>query len=342
MSSKVRWGVAGAGGIARRRTIPEGIAAAENAELRAVCANAEVAREFGAKACTSLDELLASGIDAVYIASPVYRHIDQALACFAAGKHVLCEKPFGRDGVEAVQIVRAAEAAGKLLGAAFMMRFQSQHREALRLIREGRIGRPVFARAQLSCWYPKIEGAWRQDPALGGGGSLIDLGSHLIDLLEMFFGPVERVSCFTHSGVQDYAVEDSAAALLAFENGATATIDAFFCIPDAASRNVLELYGSQGAILAANTIGQGEAGEMTLLAQEECADYRAAQDRAIGAGTRIAPPPVNAYRAEIEDFSRAVLEGARPAAGAAEGLRNQRILDACYESARTGCTVRIA
>ncbi|MDH7503739.1 MAG: Gfo/Idh/MocA family oxidoreductase [Verrucomicrobiota bacterium] len=108
-----------------------------------------------------------------------------------------------------------------------------------------RIGvRPVFARAQLSCWYPQIPGAWRQDPAQGGGGAVMDMGGHCIDLLEMFFGPVSAVSCFTNRTVHNYPSEDSAVALLKFANGALGVVDTFFCMPDECSRNQSCLAGN--------------------------------------------------------------------------------------------------
>lgn len=83
----------------------------------------------------------------------------------------------------------------------------------------------------------RLEGAWRQDPSKGGGGSLADMGVHCIDLLEMFFGPVVSVSCRIGILVHSYRSEDSAVAMLAFENGVLGVVDAFFCIPDESSHN---------------------------------------------------------------------------------------------------------
>jgi predicted dehydrogenase len=341
MAGTIRWGVFGSGGIARRRTIPEGIALAGNAGLAAVydidqAVNQEVAGRFGATAARSEEELLAAGIDAVYVATPADLHCAQVLACASAGKHVLCEKPLGLSVAEAQRMLEACARAGVQLGAAFMMRFQSQHQAALALIREGRLGTPVYARAQLSCWYPPISGAWRQDPARGGGGSLIDMGGHSIDLLEMFFGPVSEVSCFMHNSVHQYPPEDSAAALLRFANGAMATVDTFFCIPDEASDNVLELYGSRGSILAKGTMGQGSQGRMLARLGAAGAGYDAQQQRDSATGFEIAPEPVNTYRAEIEEFSQALLDGRPSCLSGQIGLRSQMVLAACYESARAG------
>jgi len=346
MPKKIKWAVIGSGGIARRRTVPEGILKAQNAELAVVFdtnqkANTEVARQYGVKQARSIDELLDAGCDAVYIATPAHVHAEQVRACAEAGKHVLCEKPLGMTVAEAKDMIALCRKKRLKLGCAFMMRFVTQHQEALSLIREGRLGRPVYARAQLSCWYPPIEGAWRQDPATGGGGALIDMGGHCIDLLEMFFGNVAKVSCFTNSTVHDYKSEDSATATLFFENGALGTVDTFFCIPDNSSKNVLELYGSKGSILAKGTIGQGPAGQMAAFLEQDDKDYNAQQARAEAQSLTIDPEPVNTYQAEIEEFSQAIIDDREPATSGKLGLRSQKVLTACYESARSGKVVEV-
>jgi len=347
MAEKLQWGVIGSGGIARRRTIPEGIVAADNAELTAVydadaTVNAEVAGEFGATACESQDALLArDDVQAVYIATPADLHREQTLAAAAAGKHVLCEKPLGLTEQDGQAMIDACATAGVKLGVGFMMRFHAYHREALAMIESGKLGRPVLGRAQLSCWYPPMEGAWRQDPARGGGGSLMDMGGHCIDLLEMFFGPARTVFCRTGRLVHDYASEDGATVLLEFADGVTGVVDTFFCIPDASSKNRLELYGSAGSILAEGTIGQGPDGQMTAHIEDPDKQYDAQQQRDEAGGIVIAPEPVNTYRAEIEAFGQAVLEDRAPANDGELGLHSQRVLLACYESAKSGRAVAL-
>lgn len=346
MNPTVRWGVIGAGGIARRRTIPEGVVPARNAQLAAVYdpvegVSADLASRFGARAAPSVEELLGMDVDAVYVASPPAVHGEQVIACARAGKHVLCEKPLGLTVAEAEAMVAACARANVRLGTAFMMRFHAQHQAALRLVRDGRLGRLVFARAQLSCWYPPMPGAWRQDPATSGGGSLMDMGGHCMDLLEMFFGPARAVHCFTGRNVHGYASEDSAVATLQFENGALGVVDAFFCMPDEASQNRLELYGSSGSILAGDTIGQGDRGEMLAFLKGGAGPYDAQQARAGSGGTPIHPEPVNTYRAEIEEFSQAIAEGREPSNHARLGLHSQRVLAACYLSARQGTVVEL-
>ena len=169
----------------------------------------------------------------------------------------------------------------------------------------------------------------------------MDMGGHCIDLLEMFFGSVRRVSCFARNIVHSYETEDAATVLLEFENGALGSVDTFFCIQDQSSKNVLELYGSQGGILAQGTIGQGSQGEMRAFLTSEGAGYEAAQARSAGQGEIIAPDPVNIYQAEIQEFSQALLENRRSLLKAEIGLRSQQVLAACYESAARGVSVKV-
>jgi len=346
MNKRVKWGVIGSGGIAKRRTIPEGLISAQHAELVSVYdinsdANKAVAKEFKAISALNIEELLKSDVKAVYIASPANMHMEHVISCAKAKKHILCEKPLGMTVSEAEKMIRICRNEGVKLGTGLMMRFLSQHKAALKLIRDGRLGKPVYGRAQLSCWYPPMEGAWRQNPVTGGGGSLMDMGSHCIDLLEMFFGKIVTVSCFINNTIHTYKSEDSCIVSLFFENGALATVDTFFCIPDNSSKNMLELYGSKGSIIAKGTIGQGASGDMTAYLEQDQSDYNARQVRDAGIGLSIDPAPVNTYLAEIEEFSCAILENREPANNADLGLRSQILLAACYESSRTRKFVKV-
>jgi predicted dehydrogenase len=238
---KLRIGVIGAGGIARRRTI----AAIQRGSTCAVVAvmnpsrSAGIAAEFGIpRAYEREEDLLADpAVEAVYIATPLHLHGAQIRAAARAGKHVLCEKPLALDLAEADAAIAACRAAGVVLQEGYMMPFHGAHRAAKALIDAGRLGKLVSLRAQLSCWYPRIAGAWRQDPAKSGGGALIDLATHLYGLLEHFAGPIRRLACFAGTLVQDYPCDDASTTMLEFASGAHATVDCFFCIPDQAVRS---------------------------------------------------------------------------------------------------------
>lgn len=313
----VNFGVIGAGGIAYRRTIP-GMLKAKNCRLVAVMdpvGVGRVAAEFGvAKAYTSEEDLLAdTEVEAVYIASPVHCHLKQIQAAAAAGKHILCEKPLAMNLTQTKEAVAACKKAKVFLQEGYMMKFHGAHAAIKQMIDEGRLGKIVYMRAQLSCWYPKMEGAWRQDPKLGGGGALIDMATHLYDLLAWFAGPVRRVAAMVNTLVQDYKSDDASTTLLEFKSGAQATVDCFYCIPDEASRTRLEIYGSQGAVLAEGTIGQSVGGVLEALQLAGAAGYDAQQTKDVARKfQKVLFPKVNPYTAECAYFAECILQDRKP------------------------------
>jgi predicted dehydrogenase len=338
----------GATGIARRRTLPEVIKHARKTKIVAVAAPPgepveEVRAEFDIpRAYSSLDELLADPqVEAVYLATPVFLHAEQTEAVARAGKHVLVEKPLGRNVEEAERMLAACEDAGVLLGAAYMMRFHACHQEAKRLIAEDQLGRPVLGRAQLSCWYPPIPGAWRQSWELGGGGAFMDMGCHCLDLLEYIMeARITEVTALQDTLVHDYPVDDSSLVTVRFDNGALGIVDNYFCIPDDAVENRLELYGSAGSILASGTLGQASAGKLEFVhsPQEE---YAAQQDRTPRGRRTITPEPVSMYAAELDHMSECIAKGLAPTISGEEGLWSQKVMAACYESAKLRRTVEV-
>jgi predicted dehydrogenase len=347
MSDALRFGILGTGNIARQ--FAEGVTGAKRSEVVAVGSRSREAADAFARsrdvrqAYATYDAVLDDeSVEAVYVSLPNSMHCEWTIKALEAGKHVLCEKPLGMTVADAEEMIAVSREAGVMLGTAFCYRFNTQHLAALEMIEDGKLGTLTYGRAQLSCWYPPIESAWRQDPATGGGGSLIDMGGHLIDLLEMFFGELEAVSCFINNTVHAYESEDSATAMLRFTSGALATVDAFFCIPDNACKNVLEVYGSRGSIISTGTIGQEPAGEMTAYLEESDGAYEATQAREGVSGEAIAPEPVNTYMGEVAELSAAVLEGREPTNNAQLGLQSQKVLSACYESARTGKVVKLS
>ncbi|MCK5328427.1 MAG: Gfo/Idh/MocA family oxidoreductase, partial [Candidatus Latescibacteria bacterium] len=229
-ADKIGWGVIGAGGIADRKTIP-GMLEAENAELVAVMSMPDadtdaLAKKYGVRGYYTERELLADPrVDAVYLATPVYLHHKQAIMAAEAGKHLLIEKPLTIGAPEGQAVVDACRKAGVKACEGYMMRFHTLNLKAKEMVDAGLIGNVVMGRAQLSCWYPDMPGAWRQDPKLGGGGTLMDLASHCYDLLEMYIGPIRSVMALVNTQTFQYAVEDSSTTLLEFESGAHGIAD---------------------------------------------------------------------------------------------------------------------
>ncbi len=336
---KLKWGIIGCGGIADRRTLP-GMMLASNAEPYAVMdANPEAAErvreKYGAKyAFTRYEDILAlDEVDVVYIASPVFCHREQAIAAARAGKHILLEKPIGLTLAETEEIITVCEAEGIKLGVGFMMRYHAYHQAMKQLIADGRIGEIVSMRAQFSCWYPKMDNCWRQEKSLSGGGALMDLGVHCIDILQYVSG-LNAVECtgFAQNQTFDYNVDDSASVLMKMENGALAYVDVNFNIPDAAAKCPIEFYGTKGSIIATGTLSQVEGGTVEILACPEDVGYDAQQDRSLVEPIKLEVTFGNMYTKEIEAFSDAVIHDTEPPVNGRNTLLVQKITDAIYRA----------
>lgn len=340
---KVKWGVIGCGGIADRRTIP-GMMLADNAELVAVMdVNAELAAQckdkYSAKySFTDEASLLAlDEVEAVYIASPVFCHKKQAMAAAAAGKHILLEKPVGLTVNEAREIAAYCEAKGVKLGVGFVMRFHTFHQQMRDAIASGKLGEIVSARAQLSCWYPEMEGVWRQDPAKSGGGALMDMGVHCVDLIRYITGlEVTNVAGMIGNQIFSYKVEDAGAILMRLSNGATAYVDANFNIPDDAAVCKLEIYGTKGSFFAEGTVSQEEAGIAILRTADDTTAYDASQARSGSEAVELTGAGGNLYTKEVEAFGRAVLGEITVPVTTADAIRSQEVVEAAYRSHAEG------
>ncbi|MBR2010285.1 MAG: Gfo/Idh/MocA family oxidoreductase [Clostridia bacterium] len=334
---KIKWGIIGCGGIADRRTLP-GMMLAENAVPVAVMdANLALAERVKEKydasyAFDSYEAVLAlDEIDAVYIASPVFAHKEQALAAAKAKKHILLEKPLGLTLADSLEIIEACEAAGVKLGVGLMMRYHAYHQAIKEIIAAGKIGEIVSMRAQFTCWYPKIENAWRQDKTLSGGGALMDMGIHCIDLLQYISG-LNAVECtgYAHNQTFGYSADDSSAVIMKMENGALAFVDSNFNIPDAAAKCPLEFYGTKGSIIATGTLGQEEAGKVEILTAGDDSGYDAQQQRSLVKAEELTVTFGNMYTKEIEAFSNAILNDTEPPVSGKNTILVQRIIDAIY------------
>ncbi|NPV07809.1 MAG: Gfo/Idh/MocA family oxidoreductase [Anaerolineae bacterium] len=337
------WGVLGAGGIADRRMIPEGIMASDICRLVMVMDTAPeraeaVGQKYGVPYTTQLEEVLGNpAVDVVYVATPTFAHKDQAIAAAKAGKHVLVEKPLGLSLSEGRAILDACRHAGVKCASGYMMRYHGAHREIKRILADRELGEVVFGRAQLTCWYPPIPGAWRQEWRLGGGGALMDMGTHCLDLLEWLIGPIDRLTALVETVAFDYEVEDSATVLLHFSNGAQGIVDVSFNVPDEAAQNVLEIRGTKGAIYADHTIGQDAGGNVRLYAPGEVGGYDAAQVReGRDIGVQLDFPRTNMYRAQAEAFVQAIEGDFAPPVSGEVGFRALELTLRAYEAAREG------
>lgn len=348
---KLRWGVIGACGIAQRRTIPEGIAQADNSELCAVMdlqtdRLKELAKKYpGVRVYENEAALLEDkNVDVVYIGIPTYQHCEAVVRAARAGKHVFCEKPMAMNLKECDTMIEECRRNRVKLSFGFMMRYHAAHQAILDMIRKKELGQIVMGRAELTCWYPDIPGVWRQDIRKAGGGALIDMGTHCLDLLEMFLGKIREVCGFRNTLTHKYApVEDTATFLLRFESGAHGIVDNYFNVPDAAAQNVLEIYGTRGIVLCKGTVGQDSYGKMTSCIQRENVGYDAQQARVPEASiVEHKLVPVNIYKSEIESFARCISGNTDPDITPEQARRNIEVTLACYEAADTGKTIVMA
>ncbi|MDH7480393.1 MAG: Gfo/Idh/MocA family oxidoreductase [Armatimonadota bacterium] len=341
---KVRWGVIGAGGIALRRTIPEALSMCDTMELVSVMdIDKERARAVAEKFnvphyCNSEEELLAQDIDAVYIATPLDVHCKQVIQAAEAGKHILCEKPMAATSEEVDMMEAAVKKAGVKFMLGFCMRNNVYNRKARELVQSGALGRMVMGRAQLTCWYPPIPGAWRQDISKSHGGSLIDMGTHCLDLLEWIMNAkIVEVTGFQDLLVHSYPtkVEDTSTIVVRFSNGAHGIVDNYFNLPDAAAQNTLELHGTKGSIIGQGTIGQDPTGKMFSIIQPEETGYDANQVRNIEAAREeYHLQGVSLYGQMINAMNESIIEDKEPPVTLEDGRHSVKLVEAIYKAVK--------
>ncbi|MBR1968292.1 MAG: Gfo/Idh/MocA family oxidoreductase [Clostridia bacterium] len=331
----VKWCVIGAGGIADRRMIPALKSDLDNQVVALMDRKVEVAKrlgkKYGVKYYTDEETMLKeTECDAVYIGTPVYRHYSQAMLALKYGRHVFIEKPLGLNAKESEEILKAFKNAGKQLTVGYMMKHHNLHERAKAMVKRGDIGAVSSIRLQFSCWYPKIDGAWRQVKSLGGGGALMDLGVHCIELAEYVLGEeIKAVKGLISKKTFDYEVEDSA--VLAFKtlSGALGHIDVNFNIPDDASESKLEIYGDKGYIICKGTLGQEEKGKMLYLYSPQ-GDYVAAQNRTAGKPKIYYGNKGNLYLKQVKKFNSIINGGAPDYSFAEKAVAVQKIVDEIY------------
>jgi len=274
----MRFGVIGAGGFAEVCHVP-GLQSHPEAEVVALCGRRyEHARQMADRlgvpdVHTDYRELLArDDIDAVTITTPNAVHAEQAKAAFAAGKHVFCEKPLGITATEVRGMVDAARASGRVHMAAFTFRYTYGVRELRRRVRAGDIGRPHYLRLAFSGYgglRPDWKIGWRESQALGGGGLLYDMGSHLFDLARICLGPIDE-ACGVLLNLprqrpdaatgqpRDVETDDLCRALFRHADGTPGEWLMSRVTPSHADNAYLEIAGDEGALQCALSRGNTE------------------------------------------------------------------------------------
>ena len=272
MVRPINLGIIGLGWVARDFMLPAIVrAGADRVILKAVVSKRpEDFRGLGPQTLryTELEPCLAEvELDAVYIATPNHLHQRQAIACLAAGIHVLCEKPLAPTYAEVETMRAAALEYDRLLITAFDQRHHPAHRRMREFVRSGRLGTPTQARIDYACWLPREWSGdnWRIDPVRAGGGAIIDLAPHGLDLLEFLLDDrITELHCFDQAKVQDYSVDDGGILTARFASGTLASQTVAYNRPETLPRRRLELIGTGGMLLAENTMGQDPGGRLTF------------------------------------------------------------------------------
>ncbi len=322
----MRWGIVGFGWVARDYMAP-GIAEA-GGRVVAVCDPSPAARSaaeaIGARAHSTLESLLREPLDAVYVATPNHLHSRAVEACAAAGVPVLCEKPMAAALVDAEAMVAACERAGVLLGLAFDQRRHSAHRAIRAALAAGRLGTVTAVRIVYACWLGRDWSTgggdnWRIDAGQAGGGAVMDLAPHGLDLVDALLGePVVVLSGLMQSRVQAYAVDDGGMLVGRTRAGVLVSLHNSYNTPETLPRRRLEIVGTAGQIVALDTMGQTAGGSVTLV------------DAATGAGTALPfDAALSPFTAQAHAFAAAV-RGASHDFDAARDLAAMRLLANVY------------
>lgn len=276
------------------------------------------------------DLLAKSNAEIVSVCLPTGMHEQVVTECLRAGKHVLCEKPPASNAAEAARMAQAAANAGKVLGYGLQRRFEPPVQAARQVVQEGRTGQIFYGRTGWVRTVPLLGAttAWRLDRA-GGGGGLLDLGVHLLDVAWYVMGcppPVSASGFVSTRGTELLAraagvrvpaqpADDTAAALIRFEGGAALLLESSFALNRPPGKETYcELSGTDGGVsvypplfVSGNTV-------------EELSPSVRRQSAAVRDGL-------------CGDFLRAVENGSEPCVSASQGVTLMRMLDAILQSA---------
>jgi predicted dehydrogenase len=335
---QVRVAMLGTGFIAHFRT--QVYARLQGAKVVAVLGrDVEKTRAFAARAgighpATSWDQLISGAtFDAVDLCLPNNRHLEYGLLAAKAGKHILCEKPLGMTAAESRQLLEAAETAGVVHAYGENMLFAPDFREILDIVAAGTIGRPLWVRGREAHFGPHSPWFWKK--AESGGGSLMDMGCHLIAVFNRMLGATPTaVLCHAPTLHHDTDCDDLSLALLKYPGGALGQCEASW-IQRGGMQVTLEISGAEGMI----TYDRSALSQpIKLFARNQVQRYfseKVEHDR----GWLF--PTVDeywryGYYDQILHFVDCIRRGTTPKATFADGVAVNRVMDAAYASAASG------
>jgi predicted dehydrogenase len=349
MSKKLRIGIIGSGGIAQGCHMRGYAAIPELCEIVATCdVNEETAKKAAEKfdvpnTYTDYTEMLAKEeLDAVSVATPNKYHLEPTVAALKAGVHVLCEKPLGMNADECREMCAAARDNKRILQVGLQSRFNGPSRWLKSYIDAGNMGDVQFARAQalrrrgVPGWGVFI------NKDLQGGGPLIDIGVHILDLTLFLMGYPKPVSASgktwdtlgkepgLYNGMGDYdrskfTVEDFAVGLIKFDNGAVVSLESSF-MANGPDEFQTQLYGTKAGAKVIPYAGGNEAVKV----------YSEANQLLMDVTPGNIPHVESAHVDEVKAFVDAILNDKPSPVPGENGLILNAIFDAIYKSSETG------
>ena len=297
------------------------------------------ANKIGAVA-TDMEELLrVAEFDAVDLCLPNHLHRDAGVRMARAGKHILCEKPLGMTGAEAEEMLQAAEEAGIIHAYGENMIYSPDFKEIISVVERGVVGKPLWMRGREAHFGP--HSPWFWEKKLSGGGALIDMGCHLIGIFNLALQSLPT-EVFAHAPTlhHDTDCEDNVLAMLKYPTGCVGQCEASWTQRGGMAVS-FEVQGTEGSIFYDRS---GLSQPIKVFARNATTRYiseKVEHDR----GWLF--PTVEEYRRygyydQLAHFVDCVREGKRPYLSFEDGLWVNRIMDACYASARSGCWEKVA
>jgi predicted dehydrogenase len=266
-------------------------------------------------------------IDLVYVILPNSMHAEYSIRASQAGKHVLCEKPMAVSSAECEAMIAAAKKAGKKLMIGYRSRFEPHNRAAIELVRSGFVGRPRLITSEHG--FNAQPNQWRLDRPMSGGGSLMDIGIYSLNAARYLAGeePLEisAMESTDRSDPRFRTVEDRIDWQMRFPSGAIAN-----CVSSYSSNhNAYRVTGTEGWVgLDPATSYQGQ--------QMWVRKGGKTEQRALPA------PAKSQFVAQLDHLAECAMTGREPIVPGEEGLRDLRLIEAIYRSAREGRAVRMA
>jgi UDP-N-acetyl-2-amino-2-deoxyglucuronate dehydrogenase len=280
----------------------------------------------------------------VIITTPSGAHLEPAVAAAAAGKHVVVEKPLEISSARCDAIISACDRARVHLCTIFPSRFGDANAALKGAVAAGRFGRLTLGETTCKWWRSQAyydEGGWKGTKALDGGGALMNQAIHNVDLLQWLMGPVSQIAGFTamlaHERIE---VEDTAVACLRFASGALGVIQATTSIHPGLPKTIA-VHGDKGTVV----IEQDDILRWDFqpdTPEDQSVRQRFAQrTSASGGSSNPAAISHQGHTRQLADFVRAIREGGKPLVDGREGRKAVAIIEAIYESAKTGRTVAL-